>query len=227
MIQALLTNSLHSEVFNTFGSVMAYVTGVWDAYDLKLPSYAWEVRKFADKLKEMVALAIGCSRERLEDNDFKNSFLPERWNYTVDQAWLTIRERYTQFPAPNDTLVIELANRHRFEWRRTVRSLIIDMGMYMRKIHPNFWVNTLMSGYVPEAKWIVTDTRFVNEAEAVKEKNAFMIRLERPGNTSPYHKEPSETGLDDYKGWDRVYHNEGSLRDLYEFAREIVSIHQH
>jgi len=39
----------------------------------------WEVHKFADKLKDIVCLLIGCTREQLEDSEFKNKPLGKDW----------------------------------------------------------------------------------------------------------------------------------------------------
>lgn len=37
----------------------------------------WEIKKFADKLKDIVCLLIGCSREQLEDESIKSLSLQE------------------------------------------------------------------------------------------------------------------------------------------------------
>jgi len=41
----------------------------------------WQIKKFADKLKDMVCLMIGCTREELKDETFKNTQLGEEWWY--------------------------------------------------------------------------------------------------------------------------------------------------
>lgn len=43
----------------------------------------WKVVKFADKLKDIICLLTGCTRADLEDEDFKNSFMPIQWNKRV------------------------------------------------------------------------------------------------------------------------------------------------
>jgi hypothetical protein len=40
----------------------------------------WQVHKFANALKDIVCILTGCSREQLEDNNFKNSYLGEEWS---------------------------------------------------------------------------------------------------------------------------------------------------
>ena len=38
---------------------------------------SWEIRKWADKLKDIVCLILNCSREQLEDRDIKSLSLQE------------------------------------------------------------------------------------------------------------------------------------------------------
>lgn len=40
---------------------------------------SWQIKKFADKLKETICLWTGCTREQLEDADFKDSEIGEDW----------------------------------------------------------------------------------------------------------------------------------------------------
>ncbi len=46
--------------------------------------------------------------------------------------------------------------------------------------------------------WIITDTRFPNEAEAIKKAGGIVIRVDRPG-VKPINDHPSEIGLDKWK----------------------------
>lgn len=41
--------------------------------------YKFQVKRFADKIKEIVCLLIGCTLEQLEDHNFKNAELGEEW----------------------------------------------------------------------------------------------------------------------------------------------------
>lgn len=45
----------------------------------------WQIKKFADKLKDIVCVLLGCTREQLEDRGFKERELGEEWNkYTIE-----------------------------------------------------------------------------------------------------------------------------------------------
>ena len=41
----------------------------------------WKIVKFADKLKDIVCLLIGCERKKLENREFKEKELGEDWWY--------------------------------------------------------------------------------------------------------------------------------------------------
>ncbi len=65
------------------------------------------------------------------------------------------------------------------------------------------------------SKWLVTDVRFENEAEAIKERGGILLRINRNVDTGTH---PSETSLDDYK-FDYTISNKGSMEDLVTSVR--------
>jgi hypothetical protein len=104
-------------------------------------------------------------------------------------------------------------------------------------LHDNVWVNALMADYKPELRietnhpysehltakypnWIITDTRFPNEAQAIKDKGGIIIRVDRPG-VKPINDHPSEIGLDDWK-FDYRIANISDIYTLKETIREIL-----
>ena len=47
------------------------------------------VKKYADKLKDCVCLILGCTREQLEDREYKELELPEHWDrYRLDSVYI-------------------------------------------------------------------------------------------------------------------------------------------
>lgn len=77
---------------------------------------------------------------------------------------------------------------------------------------PDIWVKTLMARVNPYERTVITDCRFVNEAQAVKDRGGEMWRVVRPG-VDPINAHISETALDDFE-FDRVIDNVGTLEDL-------------
>jgi hypothetical protein len=166
----------------------------------------WQIKKFADPLKEIVCILTGCSRDQLEDRKFKDSYLPKEWD-SKDIYSVT-----------------------KFTYRGFLQYLGTDL--FRDQIHENAWVNSLMNGYKPNSNflnfsdclfdqhellslthypnWIITDVRFPNEAEAITDRGGVVIKILRDCAKSS-HK--SETSLKDYSFY-RTIDNYGSIDDL-------------
>ena len=103
----------------------------------------------------------------------------------------------------------------------TNRQLLQKLGTEVgRAISPNIWVDCLLKCYKPEKYWIITDVRFENEANAIKEKDGVLIRINRDTGYQDNHA--SETALDNYEHFDAVIDNNGSLKDLIDNVIEVV-----
>lgn len=189
----------------------------------------WRIMKFAAKLKQMAASILNVPIEQFESQEFKNSMLGPEWN-TLTKKWLATTTPYgTKYI---DTFELE----SKF---MTVREFLQKLGVAVREnVHGNFWVNGLFSEYKnridytdeeePEEisrgfpNWIITDTRFKNETEAIKSRGGLLIRIDRLENPFPRSSHVSETELDDYK-FDMVVQNT-SLEGLVESAQEILKM---
>lgn len=130
----------------------------------------------------------------------------------------------------------------------TVRQFLQWLGTEAVRdnLHPNTWVNALMVEYKPTnncirhsdglfytdehglnkvspiyPKWIITDTRFKNELQAVKDRGGICVRVDRKsierGSTHP-----SETEWRDWE-FDHVFDNNGTLEELYEQVKEFLT----
>lgn len=220
----------------------------------------FEIKKWADSLKDMVCILLGCTREELEDRDFKEKELGEEWWYY--KIYIGNGKYELTDYLNNDKLEdwIKVAN-PRYLIKPTPRLLLQLLGTECMRniIHPNAWVNSLMSKYNKKWNgktffahgvgrevnqdeypfWLITDTRFPNELEAVKKKNGITIRVDRHIYKStiekikPYsdllnHGIPipieheSETALDNAT-FDYYINNNGSLEELIE---EVIKIYQ-
>lgn len=232
---------------DTVGEIIQYLTspnvGSKGTYEeCKQNGFVYDVvfenRKFADKLKDMVCMMLGCTRERLEDRDFKEGILGTEWWYYKLQG---------HFKKDFDLISYEGFENTRPDHeliKTTPRLLLQLLGTDCGRdiLHPNIWVNATMSDYIPErtrldildtsngdrtvleqgeSKWIITDMRFENEADAVINAGGIAIRINR-GNEVRENEHASETGLDNYDNWDEVIENNGTISDLVEKVRIIL-----
>jgi len=108
-------------------------------------------------------------------------------------------------------------------WDMTARDLLQKLGTdaIRDNLHEDAWVNALFSNYHQSDRWIITDMRFPNEYEAVKQFGGITVRLNRPG-VAPVNNHPSETGLDAYP-FDYTYNNHDSASSWYQYAVEIIN----
>lgn len=140
------------------------------------PSY--ENKKFAGKLKQVASILLGEPVESFEDRWFKESVLDYSW-------WKVNKDG---------------------ESPMYVREFLQILGTegLRNNLHQNVWVNALFADYRPAklseynpSNWVISDVRFINEAQAIKDRGGYVIRIDRPG-VKPVNNHSSETGLDNW-----------------------------
>lgn len=244
---------------DTVGSIIQYLTDknvttesfeFWYASNLysvyQVSNNIWQIKKFADKLKDIACMMLGCTRAQLEDQEFKKTILGPEWNFEWYVGW------------ENEFLPMTVGKGNRKPnefaggmYQYTVREFLQKLGTEAMRnvIHENVWVNSLMADYkilngndfimagrhygksmFPNPiypNWIITDTRFPNELEAVKQREGITIRVIRvyPGLREEIEKgnilHPSETALDDAT-FDYEIVNDGTIEDLVEKVKQIL-----
>lgn len=207
----------------------------------------YKQKSFANKLKQIVCLLIGCSMEQLEDNIFKETPLGNDWivyklipkeDYDVNLLDSSITLNYpiiflSEKEAQENIRIYNYCNCTDYEKvELTPRLLLQLLGTQCGReiIHPNIWVNALFSEYVSYhnsrvniytlPKWIISDVRFENEAKAIKERNGIIIRVNRNSENKDNHQ--SEIDLDNYKEFDYTINNIGFIKDLIEKVKAIM-----
>jgi len=162
----------------------------------------WQIKKFAGKLKEVASILSGVSVDRFEDQEFKKQDMNSCWGMTY-------------------------------------RDFLQKIGTEAMRngLHENVWVNALFSEYIvlDDTKrasmgnvidysdcsfpdWIITDLRFANEFDSVKQRRGITVRVTRPGLT--FNNHISETALDNFQ-FDYEIVNDGTLEDLYEKVKKL------
>jgi hypothetical protein len=163
-------------------------------------SYNWEVKKFAGLVKHIASLLTGAPVEKFESQDFKKQWMGDEWGMS-----------YREF------------------LQRMATDAMRDV------VHEDIWVNALMKDYVSNDEfteyfdgvdwiekpislthpnWIITDTRFENELDAIENKLGILVKVVRPGEASGESLHSSETALDYVDYWDYVIENSGDIDEL-------------
>lgn len=202
----------------------------------------WEIKKFAGKLKQIVSIFTGIPVEDLEKQEVKDSNLPECWDRTFNSEYDLIDNKLFDESIGD------------FQEKYTVRQLLQEIGTETMRnvIHPNIWVNALFADYKFEgckndgescdtpngncdsnkcySNWCITDMRFPNELQAIKDRGGISIRVNRiTGNPlidNGVHaltdwQHPSETALDSAR-FDYTVINDGTIEELIEKVKIIL-----
>lgn len=222
----------------------------------------WKIKKFADKLKEIVALLLGLQRSDLEKEEIKNMVLGPEWDrYVITRQYQTsgytkeylFKKYYFLTEDEAEDFYNEMVDSNIKKESLTVRDLLQQIGTdAMRNvIHPNIWLNALFADYgikdlnyfkaYPDnydlPNWIITDVRFPNEAQAIKDRGGIIIRVNRhtsvPEKTKVHMElkeditgiltvnHSSETELNNYS-FDYTIENNGSIEELINKVKIIL-----
>lgn len=183
---------------------------------------SFQNKKFAAKLKQVAGILLGVDPAKFEDREYKNQQLGTEWS-----DWFDVARNESADPeemAHYFTAIGPDTSRFMKIEAPTVRSFLQRLGTeaIRQRIHQNAWVNALFAEYTPEQNWVITDVRFENEAQRVKDMGGSLIRIDRP-TESKTDEHPSETALDGYNGWDYYIANIG---DLDEFNFKVKTVYE-
>lgn len=195
-------------------------------------------------MKQICSILTGIPVEDFEKEEVKNSYLGEEWSIDVIQVDLTkLGEELSHYSPKYLRTVGKVLPK---AIRPTVRELMQKVGTDAMRdvIHPDVWVNALLKDYkiieldlatgAKYPNWIISDCRFENEANAIKEIGGVIVRVNRKsleiekiqkailrtgGYLAPEH--PSETSLDSYK-FDYVIENDGTIEELIDKVKVML-----
>jgi len=112
-----------------------------------------------------------------------------------------------------------------FEKDRKFLQLVGDWG---RNIDKNIWIDLALSN-IQEENAYISDLRFINELEILKQNNWICIKINRVvdssriGNGNVSHISENELDLVPNSYWDYIIDNNGSLEDFHEKIEQIYS----
>lgn len=128
-------------------------------------SSPFEIKKFAEKLKMFICELLGCSREMLENRQFKNSILgPEWWFYMIPVQNGHLGQAITMVPYIGNESKYDESLLTRYTPRLLLQIAGTEAGRQI--IHPNVWVNALFADYkIQNSNWPLNEdwTLFGND----------------------------------------------------------------
>lgn len=108
--------------------------------------------------------------------------------------------------------------------RVTFRSLMQWWGTdYRRTQDVDYWVSRIVDECSSNKLYVISDVRFRNEANKIKELSGYLVRIERFGNISISNmSHPSEIDLDEWHRWDFVINNKSDLKEYVRSCDVII-----
>ena len=160
----------------------------------ELSDVDFDNKKFAYPIKWIIAALIGCDIRQLEDRDFKDKELGEEW-------WYCVADDGSYIPYEQNLHKNKVVNLVKLTPRKLLQLLGTEAGRQI--IHPNIWVNALFADYKGKylgatddmknpvemcfPNWIITDVRFPNEVQAIKDRGGIVIRVNRDSELEYNH----------------------------------------
>lgn len=203
------------------------------------PELNWQIKGFADKLRQVASILTGIPAEDMKKQEVKEIVLGEEWwyyhlGYTDHKVSYQEAQNGGYGEMDFDDLV-----------QPTVRSFLQKLGTdaVRYNIHEDGWVNALMADCKPIGahpvpgetftlpdgekinlewtypNWLITDCRFPNELEAITSRGGICIRIVRPDNPYPKSNHESETALDGVELLTII--NDGNLEQLKFRVKEV------
>lgn len=269
---AQIIQYVDGEYYKEYPSFDKWRLNVIVKYDVD--NHHYQIKKFASKVKDIASLMTGIPRHRMEDQDVKNKTLGDltgdpwiRYRCRVEEMFETSIEVETTYLDPlfktEEEAEEYLDNYYRPAYQvikeevikedLTLRNLLQFIGTdaFRETIHPDCWVKALFADYNIYDKWIISDTRFPNEADRIKSEGGLLIHIDRPlelrfpelheqykkvgqyssfekfllheyNETYKYIMHTSETALDSYEGFDKRFVND--TNDIEYLIKQIKLI---
>lgn len=107
---------------------------------------------------------------------------------------------------------------------KSPRQILIDVGMAIRNdVFNDTWVKRAMNTYGDVV--ILSDMRFPNEAQAIRDAGGVLIKIERPSLTVCLPSTDPDMQLNDWTDWDFTVINSDTLEGFERYVEDYTKDH--
>jgi hypothetical protein len=103
---------------------------------------------------------------------------------------------------------------------KTPVEIWVEVGNKLREVYPLTWIQVALRGQKNVDVVIVSDVRYQNEVDAIREIGGVVYKVVKPD--APVLDTVADNALEGYTGWDGVIENIGTLNDLYPKVKAIA-----
>jgi len=125
--------------------------------NIKINTSIWEIKKMAGKLKQVASILTNIPVENFENQEFKKMQMHSCWGMTYREFLQKIGTDAMRNGLHEDT------------W----------LNAFWVDYRPPMDVTYVVNDYSKYPKWIITDVRFENEYNSVRERGGLMIKVTR------------------------------------------------
>lgn len=148
---------------------------------------------------------------------------------TIKRLYIDKETRAT-VPLSVDIRVRQVIDKHGWdgyketEYGKEIRGLLQRLGTEAGRntLWDSIWIDAALHDLDEQGRYVVTDARFPNEAEAILSRSGQLWRITRAG-VGPANQHASETSLDDFKGFSWYVENNGTLEEFKENVRTVAT----
>ena len=212
-----------SEMFQYCLSVPKFLRQYWIYKRFyKIIPKKWKLLAFADPVKGMLATLLNIPVEKFNDRAFKEDTCIDLQTLEYSLSAF-VKDKHLLSDSKFTKLAKEL-NTDILSYDLTIRQL---MQFFATNIMRTFfgekvWINSTLRNAVD--KTIISDCRFINEADAIKSKGGKIIYINRFGTSFGHHQSEKEmfkmlqNGIYDYQ-----IENDGTLEDLFNKVKVVCN----
>jgi len=184
---------------------------------LIIPKY--KIIAFASPLKEMLSVLLNIPVKRFNDRDFKE-------NYAINLSTLDVFkiDEHPNCYVLSDSKFNKLLKTETLEnYNITIRQLMQYFGTNVSQKYfgRRIWINSVLKR--ANDNIIISDLRFIEEFNAVKDLNGTVFFINRPDYEFGQHASEKEMQslLEDEK-YDAIIRNNGTLKDLFNKVKHLL-----
>jgi hypothetical protein len=128
-------------------------------------------------------------------------------------AWAGLKKpiHYENFPADRQIKLPHL--------NMTPVEIWVAVGNKLREVYARTWIDAALRGQQNVDVVIVSDVRYQNEIDAIKELGGVNYKVIKPD--APILDTVADNALEGFTGWDGIIENVGTLNELYPKVKEL------
>lgn len=179
--------------------------------------YGFTELAFAGPLKQLCEETFILGSEYFNDQELKEKPLWQPITISLDDVMYmrsALNDRYdVEITGDHALAMANLANGKKFNTPREILQFV-GTELVRNCVDRDYWIKAMTNDVRGHARVVVTDCRFPNERQLIRDLGGHLIRTDRSGlATGDTHA--SETLLGDESEYDLVLKNDGTIAELH------------